>query len=60
MIRNTKFGFGKFTPADSEALVCHAIMMFAGDEMLNPSRLYKADEENLRRAEQAANEEALV
>ena len=35
-------------------------MMFAGDEMLNPSRLYKADEENLRRAEQAANEEALV
>ena len=47
VIRNTKFGFGKFTPADSEALVCHAIMMFSGDEMHNPTRLYKADEESL-------------
>lgn len=58
VIRNSKFGFGKFTPADEEQVVCHAIMAFSGDEMHTPVRLHKADRETLRRAEQAAAEQA--
>jgi hypothetical protein len=56
IIRNAKFGFGKFTPANQEEIVCHAIMVFSGDEMHAPVRLYKADEETLKRAEQASVE----
>ena len=52
VMRNTKFGFGKFTPADQDDTVCHAIMVFSGDEMHPPVRLYKADKETLRMAEQ--------
>lgn len=58
IIRNSRFGFGKFTPASEENGVCHALMAFSGDEMHHPVRLYKADEETLKRAEQVAAEQA--
>jgi len=57
VIRNSKFGFGKFTPADDADIVYHAIMAFSGDEMYTPVRLHKADKETLRRAEQVAAEQ---
>lgn len=60
IIRNSKFGFGKFTPADEEDIVCHAVMVFSGDEMHQPVRLHKADEKTLRRAEQTAAEQTEV
>lgn len=53
VIRNSKYGFAKFTPADDEMPVGHAMLMFSGEEMLSPVRIHKADEETLRRAEQA-------
>lgn len=52
-IRNSKYGFGKFTPADANEDVSHAMILFSGDEMLMPVRIHKANEETLKRAEQA-------
>lgn len=58
VIRNGKYGFGKFTPVDENEPMGHAMMMFDGDEMLRPVRIHKADDETLKRAEQA-NQEAV-
>lgn len=61
VIRNAKYGFGKFTPIETNEPVGHAMIMFAGDEMLMPVRIHKADDETLKRAETTAQkEEALV
>lgn len=57
VIRNSKYGFGKFTPVDANEPVGHAMIMFSGSEMLMPVRVHKANEETLRRAEQAKAEE---
>lgn len=56
VIRNSKYGFAKFTPADKSLPIGHAMLMFKDDEMLAPIRIHKADEETLRRAEQAQQE----
>lgn len=53
VIRNAKYGFGKFTPVDANEPIGHAMMMFSGDEMLMPVRIHKADDETLKRAAQA-------
>ncbi len=53
VIRNGKYGFGKFTPVDSNEPVGHAMIMYSGDEMLMPVRIHKADDETLKRAEAA-------
>jgi len=60
IIRNGKYGFGKFTPVDPEEPVGHAMIMFSGDEMLMPVRIHKADEETLKRAEAAQQAQAEV
>ncbi len=60
VIRNSKFGFGKFTPADESDTVYHAVIVFSGDEMHTPVRLHKADNETLSRAEQAVEQTELV
>lgn len=53
VIRNAKYGFGKFTPVDTDEPVSHAMIMFVGDEMLMPVRIHKADDETLKRAAKA-------
>jgi hypothetical protein len=62
VIRNAKYGFGKFTPVDKNEPVGHAMIMFAGNEMIMPVRIHKADDETLRRAEaaQASVQEAAL
>ncbi len=60
VIRNTKFGFGKFTPANQNEPVAHAMIVFIGNEMQTPVRIYKADNETLKRAEQASQAVELV
>ncbi len=54
VIRNSKYGFGKFTPVNKDEPVGHAMILFQDNEMLMPVRIHKADEETLRRAEAAA------
>mgnify|MGYP001827413656 CR=1 FL=1 len=60
VIRNSKYGFGKFTPADTNAPMGHAMIIFSGSEMLMPVRIHKADDETLKRAEEAKNREAAL
>jgi hypothetical protein len=60
IIRNSTYGFGKFTPVDSNEPVGHAMIMFSGAEMLMPVRIHKADEETLKRAEAAVEKEAAL
>jgi hypothetical protein len=61
VIKNAKYGFGKFTPIAADAPVEHALIMFKDNEMVMPVRIHKANEETLNRAEAAAKElEALV
>ncbi len=54
VIRNAKYGFGKFTPVNKDEPVGYAMIMFQDNEMLMPVRIHKADEETLKRAEAAA------
>ncbi|PCI57565.1 MAG: hypothetical protein COB34_06265 [Methylophilaceae bacterium] len=54
VIRNGKYGFGKFTPVDQNEPVSHAILLFSDNEMLEPVRIHKANEETLKNAEQVA------
>ena len=60
VIRNSKYGFGKFTPVNSDEPMGHAVIMYDGDEMRMPVRIHKADEETLRRAEAASQKEAAL
>jgi hypothetical protein len=60
VIRNSKYGFGKFTPVDTNEPIGHAMILFSGDEMLMPVRIHKADDETLRRAEEASQREAAL
>lgn len=60
VIRNSKYGFGKFTPVASNEPIGHAMIMFSGNEMLAPVRIHKADDETLKRAEQAQKEAVTI
>ncbi len=60
VIRNSQYGFGKFTPVDSDAPDGYAMIMFSGDEMRTPIRIHKADDETLKRAEQAQKEAVIA
>lgn len=60
VIRNGKYGFGKFTPVDQSQPISHAMLLFSDNEMLEPVRIHKADEETLNRAEQASQQKEAV
>lgn len=60
VIRNSKYGFGKFTPVDTNEAESHAMILFSGNEMLMPVRIHKADEETLKRVEQAGSKEVVL
>jgi hypothetical protein len=51
VIRNSKFGFGKFTPVKADDPIRYAMILFSGSEMVMPILIHKAEEETLQMAE---------
>lgn len=51
VIRNSKFGFGKFTPINGNDPIRHAIIVFSGSEMAMPVLINRAEEDILQMAE---------
>ena len=60
MMRNTQYGFGKFTPVHAAAEIGYAIVMFAGDEVRGLVRLHKADDPLLDNTTEPVYQESLV
>jgi hypothetical protein len=47
VIRNTRYGFGKFTPMHAEEDIQYAMILFSGAEMLVPLLIIKAEDDVL-------------
>ena len=52
VIRNAKYGFGKFTPLKANDALRYALILFSGNEMLMPVLIHKADEEVMQKVEE--------
>lgn len=48
LMRNSRYGFGKFTPIHAEDQVRFAMILFSGSEMLVPLLIIKAEDDNLQ------------
>lgn len=48
LIRNSRYGFGKFTPIHADDAVQYAMILFSGAEMLMPLLIQKAEDEVLQ------------
>ncbi|ADI30315.1 hypothetical protein [Methylotenera versatilis] len=48
LMRNSRYGFGKFTPIHAEDNVRFALILFSGAEMLVPLLILKADDHSLQ------------
>lgn len=48
LMRNSRYGFGKFTPIHAEDQVRFAMVLFSGSEMLVPLLIIKAEDDNLQ------------
>lgn len=48
LMRNSRYGFGKFTPIHAEDQVRFAMVLFSGSEMLVPLLIIKAEADNLQ------------
>ena len=48
IMRNSRYGFGKFTPIHAEDNVRFALILFSGAEMLVPLLILKADDHSLQ------------
>ncbi len=48
VIRNSRYGFGKFTPIQMEEETRFAMILFSGTEMLVPLLILKAEDEELQ------------
>jgi len=48
LIRNSRYGFGKFTPDSTEMGIHFAMIRFSGDEMLRPILIEKTKDEILQ------------
>lgn len=48
LLRNQRYGFGKFTPIASEAETRYAMILFSGEDMLVPLLIEKAKDELLQ------------
>ncbi len=48
VIRNSRYGFGKFTPIHIEDEIRYAMILFSGTEMLVPLLILKAEDEGLQ------------
>ncbi len=48
LMRNSRYGFGKFTPVQAEDGIKYAMILFSGTEMLVPLLINKAEDEVLQ------------
>ena len=48
LMRNSRYGFGKFTPVNADENVRFAFILFSGAEMLVPLLILKADDHSLQ------------
>lgn len=48
LMRNSRYGFGKFTPLADAKIARYAMILFSGDEMLVPLLIEKAEDELLQ------------
>lgn len=48
LIRNSRYGFGKFTPMHAEEKTRYAMILFSGAEMLVPLLIVKADDTDVQ------------
>ena len=48
VMRNSRYGFGKFTPIHTEEKMRYAMILFSGTEMLVPLLILKAEDEGLQ------------
>ena len=48
LMRNSRYGFGKFTPINADENVRFAFILFSGAEMLVPLLILKADDHSLQ------------
>ncbi len=48
LMRNSRYGFGKFTPVHAEDDIKYAMILFSGAEMLVPLLINKAEDEVLQ------------
>jgi hypothetical protein len=44
VLRNLRFGFGKFTPADANLTTCYALLRFRDGQMLGPILIEKTND----------------
>ena len=48
LMRNSRYGFGKFTPIHAEEKIRYAMILFSGAEMLVPLLILKAEDDILQ------------
>lgn len=48
LMRNSRYGFGKFTPRIASSTTGYAMILFSGDDMLVPLLIEKAEDELLQ------------
>ncbi|WP_020166398.1 MULTISPECIES: hypothetical protein [Methylotenera] len=48
LMRNSRYGFGKFTPIQADDAIQYAMILFSGAEMLMPLLIKKAEDEVLQ------------
>ena len=48
LMRNSRYGFGKFTPESVEMGIHYGMILFSGDEMLVPLLIEKTQDEALK------------
>ena len=48
LMRNSRYGFGKFTPVHAEDEIKYSMVLFSGAEMLVPLLIQKAEDEVLQ------------
>jgi len=48
VMRNSRYGFGKFTPIHSDEKIRFAMILFSGEDMLVPLLIIKAEDEALQ------------
>lgn len=57
VLRNSKFGFGKFTPLNPDEPVSYAMLLFTGNEMRMPMLVHKVEEGALEMLEDVPAQE---
>lgn len=55
VINNSKFGFGKFTPLQTDDPIRYAMLVFVNGEMLMPILIHKVEDDVLLKFEELSN-----